>query len=382
MSEAFTYLDHAATTPMRPEAVQAMMPFLTEQFANPSGSHRFAREVRKAVDDAREVIAAGLGCEPGEVVFTGCGTESDNLAVAGVIERTGGTAVTTAAEHHAVLHAVEHVGGVVVGVLPDGSVDLVQLEAALNANVRLVSVMLVNNEVGTIAPLQRVTRIVSKRAPQAVVHTDAVQAVCWLDIATHAKHAHLIAISAHKFGGPKGVGALVVRKGTSLAPQLLGGGQERDVRSGTHNVAGIVAMAEALRLTVAERDETNLRVTALRDRLVDGLIAAIPGTTETVARDRKIPGSAHVCFDNVENEALLYLLDRAGIAASAASACASGAMDPSHVLAAMGVPRERALGALRLTLGRTTTDADIDHVLSVLPDAVAQCRRTPAKAAS
>jgi cysteine desulfurase len=384
MSEAFTYLDHAATTPMRPEAVQAMMPYLTEQFANPSGSHRFAREVRKAVDDAREVIAAGLGCEPGEVVFTGCGTESDNLAVAGVIERTGGTAVTTAAEHHAVLHAVEHVGGVVIGVLPDGSVDLVQLEAALNPNVRLVSVMLVNNEVGTIAPLQRVTRIVSKRAPQAVVHTDAVQAVCWLDIATHAKHAHLIAISAHKFGGPKGVGALVVRKGTALAPQLLGGGQERDVRSGTHNVAGIVAMAEALRLTVAERDETNRRVTALRDRLVDGLIAAIPGTTETVARDRKIPGSAHVCFDNVENEALLYLLDRAGIAASAASACASGAMDPSHVLAAMGVPRERALGALRLTLGRTTTDADIDHALSVLPDAVAQCRRVgiPAKAAS
>jgi cysteine desulfurase len=375
MNGDFTYLDHAATTPMRPEAVEAMLPFLTERFANPSGSHRFARDVRKAVDDAREVVATALGCEPGEVVFTGCGTESDNLAISGVLERSGGRAVTTAAEHHAVLHAVEHSGGVVVGVQQDGSVDLAQLEAALTDDVRVVSVMLVNNEVGTITPMQRVTRMVSKRAPNAVVHTDAVQAVCWIDIATHAKHAHLIAISAHKFGGPKGVGALVVRKGTALAPQLLGGGQERDLRSGTHNVAGIVAMAEALRLTVAERDVTNARVGALRDRLVDGLIAAIPGTVETVARDRKIAGSAHVCFENVENEALLYLLDRAGIAASAASACASGAMDPSHVLAAMGVPRDLAFGALRLTLGRTTTERDIDHALAVLPDAVAQCRR-------
>lgn len=368
------YLDHAATTPMRPEAVEAMLPFLTTNFANPSGSHRASREARKALDDARESVAASVGCAPGELVFTGCGTESDNLAIAGVIGRVGGTAITTAAEHHAVLHAVEHAGGKVIGVGPDGSVDLEALEAALTPDVRVVSVMLVNNEVGTITPLNRVTRLVSKRAPEAVVHTDAVQAVCWLDLAVEAKHAHLIAISAHKFGGPKGVGALVVRKGTPLAPMLLGGGQERDLRSGTHNVAGIVAMAEALRLTVAERETTNARVAELRDRFVDGLIATIPGTTETVARDRKIAGSAHVCFDGVENEALLFVLDRAGICASAASACASGAMDPSHVLAAMGVPRAKATGAVRFTLGRSTTSEEIDQALSIVPVAVAQCR--------
>ena len=375
MPNDFTYLDHAATTPMRAEAVEAMLPFLTDQFANPSGSHRASRQARKALDDAREVVAVGLGCEAGEVVFTGCGTESDNLAIGGVLARAGGTAVTTAAEHHAVLHAVEHAKGTVVGVDATGSVDLEQLEAALTPEVRIVSVMLVNNEVGTITPMQRVTRLVSKRAPQAVVHTDAVQAVMWVDVAHEAKHAQLIAISAHKFGGPKGVGALVVRKGTTLTPMLLGGGQERDLRSGTHNVAGIVAMAEALRLTVAERAIVNARVGALRDRLVDGLIAGIPNTIETVSRDRKIAGSAHVCFDAVENEALLFLLDRDGICASAASACASGAMDPSHVLAAMGVSRSLALGSLRLTLGRTSTDADVDRALAVIPDAVARCRR-------
>jgi cysteine desulfurase len=371
----FVYLDHAATTPMRQEAIEAMLPYLSDQFANPSGSHRASRMARKALDDAREVVADGLGCEPGEVVFTGCGTESDNLAIGGVLSRVGGTAVTTAAEHHAVLHAVEHAKGTVIGVDATGSVDLEQLEAALTPEVRVVSVMLVNNEVGTITPMHRVTRLVSKRAPDAVVHTDAVQAVTWVDVAHEAKHAQLIAISAHKFGGPKGVGALVIRKGTLVAPMLLGGGQERDLRSGTHNVAGIVAMAEALRHTVAERDVVNARVGALRDRLVDGLIAAVPNTTETVSRDRKIAGSAHVCFAGVENEALLFLLDREGICASAASACASGAMDPSHVLAAMGVPRELALGSLRLTLGRTSTDADVDRALAVIPNAVARCRR-------
>ena len=375
VTDELIYLDHAATTPMRGEAVAVMMPFLTERFANPSGSHRASRDVRKAVDEARDVVAQCLGSEPGEVVFTGCGTEADNLAISGVIGRHGGTAVTVSTEHHAVLHAVEHVKGTVVGVDQFGLVDMVALEAALTPETRVVSVMLVNNEVGTIQPMRRITRMVSKRAPQAVVHTDAVQALTWVDVAADAKHCHLIAVSAHKFGGPKGVGALIIRKGTTLAPMMLGGGQERDVRSGTHNVAGIVAMAEAMRLTVAERDTTVARVTGLRDRLVDGLMAAIPGTTETVPRELKIAGSAHVCFDGIENEALLYLLDRAGLCASAASACASGAMDPSHVLAAMGISRERANGALRLSLGTATTAHDIDRALAIIPPAIAQLRR-------
>jgi cysteine desulfurase len=357
VTDELIYLDHAATTPMRAEAVAAMMPFLTTRFANPSGSHRASRDVRKAIDEARDVVAECLGCEPGEVVFTGCGTEADSLAINGILGRHGGTAVTVSTEHHAVLHAVA------------------ALEAALTPETRIVSVMLVNNEVGTIQPMRRITRMVSKRAPQAVVHTDAIQALTWVDVAEDAKHAHLIAVSAHKFGGPKGVGALVIRKGTTVAPMLLGGGQERDLRSGTHNVAGIVAMAEAMRLTVAERAHTVARVTALRDRLVDGLMAAVPNTIETVPRDLKIAGSAHVCFDGIENEALLYLLDRAGLCASAASACASGAMDPSHVLAAMGIPRDRANGALRLSLGTATTDHDIDRALAIIPPAIAQLRR-------
>ena len=375
VADELIYLDHAATTPMRPEAVAAMMPFLTTRFANPSGSHRASRDVRKAIDEARDVVAECLGCEPGEVVFTGCGTEADSLAINGIITRHGGTAVTVSTEHHAVLHAVEHLKGTIVGVDAFGVVDMAALEAALTPETRIVSVMLVNNEVGTIQPMRRITRMVSKRAPQAVVHTDAIQALTWVDVAEAAKHAHLIAISAHKFGGPKGVGALVIRKGTTVSPMLLGGGQERDLRSGTHNVAGIVAMAEAMRLTVTERAATVARVGALRDRLVDGLLAAVPHTIETVPREMKIAGSAHVCFDGIENEALLYLLDRAGLCASAASACASGAMDPSHVLAAMGIARERANGALRLSLGTATTDHDITLALAIIPPAVAQLRR-------
>ena len=375
VADDLIYLDHAATTPMREEAVAAMMPFLTQRFANPSGSHRASRDVRKAVDDAREVVADCLGAQPGEVVFTGCGTEADSLAINGILQRHGGTAVTVSTEHHAVLHAVEHVSGTVVGVDSFGVVDMTALEAALTPETRIVSVMLVNNEVGTIQPMRRITRMVSKRAPQAVVHTDAIQALTWVDVAEDAKHVHLIAVSGHKFGGPKGVGALVIRKGTTVAPMLLGGGQERDMRSGTHNVAGIVAMAEAMRLTVAERAAVIARVSIMRNRLVDGLMSAVPGTTETVPREYKIAGSAHVCFDGIENEALLYLLDRAGLCASAASACASGAMDPSHVLAAMGVPRVLAGGALRLSLGSATTDHDIDRALAIIPPAIAQLRR-------
>ena len=371
---SLAYLDHAATTPMRPEAVEAMLPFLTDRFANPSGSHGASRDARRGLDEARDIVAEALGGAPGEVVFTGCGTEADNLAVLGSVRRHGGVAVCPAAEHHAVLHAVEHVGGRVVAVDAAGAVDLDALAEALDESVRIVSVMAVNNEVGTISPLAAVAAVVRERAPGAVLHTDAVQGLQWLDLAAAAAEYDLVAVSAHKFGGPKGVGALLLRGSTSVEPLLMGGGQERDRRSGTHNVAGIVAMAEAMRVTVATRTETVARVQALRDRLLDGLLAQVPGLRETVARDRKVAGSAHLCVEGVENESLLFLLDREGVCASAASACSSGAMDPSHVLAAMGVPREMAAGAVRLSLGWASRDEDVDRVLEVLPAAVRRLR--------
>ncbi len=374
----YTYLDHAATTPMRPEAVAAMLPHLSERFANPSGSHRFAREARTAIDDAREVMAAAIGCKPGEVIFTGGGTEADNTSIRGVLARRGGTAVCPAAEHHAVLECVHVTHGSVVATTATGAVDLDALDAVLGAtpDVSVVSVMAVNNEVGTINDIAAVAKIVRRRVPKAVLHTDAVQAACWLDLRTIWPHVDLLSLSAHKFGGPKGVGVLIAREGITFEPALIGGGQERERRSGTHNVGGIVAMAEALRLTDAQRADELPRIAALRDLLVDRLVAALPGVHETVPRSAKVAGSAHLCIEGIENEALLFLLDEAGVCASAASACAAGAMEPSHVLHAMGVPRALAQGALRLTLGTTSTAADVDHGVEVIVRAVHQLRRT------
>lgn len=362
------YLDHAATTPLRPEAFEAMVPYLTERFGNPSGVHAVAREAKRAVEEARDVVAECLGCEPNEVVFTGSGTESDNLAVLG----RSGVAVCSAVEHHAVLDAVARGGGRVVAVDGSGTVDLDALDAALDGDVGVVSVMLANNEVGTIQPLEAVVDLVRRQAPAAAVHTDAVQAFPWVDVESLARGADLVSVSAHKFGGPKGVGALVVR--TELRPLLVGGGQERELRSGTHNVAGIVGMAAAMQATVASREETVRRVGALRDRLADGLLAAVPGAVETGDRAGKIAGNCHVRFPGIESEALLVLLDDAGVCASAGSACASGALDPSHVLVAMGVPRDEALASVRLSLGWTTTDEDVDIALKTVPDAVSRLR--------
>ncbi len=369
------YLDWAATTPMLPEAVEAMLPFLSERFGNPSGSHAVSREARKALDEARDTVAACLGARPAEVVFTGGGTEADNLAVTGAHAVRPGPTVCSAVEHHAVLHACEALGdNRLAPVDGNGVVDLDRLAELLDPSVSVVSVMLANNEVGTIQPLADVAALVRERAPQAVVHTDAVQAFSWMDVATVAAPADLVAVSAHKFGGPKGVGALVVREGVAVRPIIHGGGQERDRRSGTHNVAGIVAMAAAMRATVDRRQATVARVRALRDRLADGLSATVPGCTETVDRAKKVAGNCHVSFEGVESEALLVLLDAAGVYASAGSACASGAVDPSHVLAAMGVSRERALGALRLSLGAGTTGADVEPALAAIPPAVERIR--------
>lgn len=359
----FVYLDHAATTPMRPEAVEAMLPFLSDQFANPSGSHRFARLARRALDEARETVAATIGCKPGEVVFTGCGSESDNAAITGIVRHRGGIPVCPAAEHHAVLHCVEHLSGQIVSVDANGVVDLENLASVLahsssTAPVTSVAVMAVNNEVGSITDLEAVSRIVRRSTPDAVLHTDAVQAACWFDLRDLWPHVDTMALSAHKFGGPKGVGILVIREGIAIEPMILGGGQERDRRSGTHNLPGIVAAAVALHLTDVERPKEVVRISELRDRML-AVLGGVEGAHITV--DRAVPGVVHLCFREIESEALLFLLDEVGVCASAASACASGAMEPSHVLAAMGVDRSLTMGALRMSLGHTTTVDDVDR---------------------
>ncbi len=378
------YLDHAATTPLRPEALEAMLPFLQGTFGNPSGQHAEARAAKTALEEARERVAALLGAKPGEVIFTGGGTEADNLAVKGAARwardrGAGDGVVTTAIEHHAVLHScdrLEREGFRVtrVKVAPSGVVDLDALADALDERTTVVSVMLANNEVGTIQPLAEVAALCAERVPRAVLHTDAVQAAAWLDLVEATAGAHLIAVSGHKFGGPKGVGALVVRQGTRLQAVIDGGGQERDLRSGTHNVAGILGFAAAMAVTADRRAEEVPRVAALRDRLQAGLTEAVPKVRVNGDPARKLVNSCHVAFPGTESEALLLLLDREGICAAAGSSCASGALDPSHVLAAMGLSRELARASLRLTVGWTTTDADIDEALAVIPAAVERLR--------
>lgn len=369
-----SYLDWAASAPIRPVALDAMVDAATRFFGNPTGAHKQAREARRVVDRAREVVADAVGAAPADVIFTGGGTEADNLAIFGTVARHGGVPVCSAIEHHAVLHPVEQLGGRVAPVTADGVIDLDALADLLDPEVSIVSVMLANNETGMIQPLAAVAAVMAEHSPNAVLHTDAVQGFVWLDLVTEAAAAQLISITGHKFGGPKGVGALIVRSGTSITPQIIGGGQEFELRSGTQNVEGIAGFAAAISETVDERDAVNARVTAMRDRLVEGLIAAVPGTIETGVRANKVPGSAHLCFADIESEALLFLLERQGVYASAASSCASGAQEPSHVLAAMGVSRDTAKGSLRLSLGRTTTDTDIDHALAVIPAAITQLK--------
>ena len=350
-----------------------MEPWLGSRYGNPSGAHDAARRARRAVDDARDQIAAALGREPGEVVFTSGGTEADNLAVFGVHGARGGTVLCGATEHPAVGAAVERVGGHTVPVGRDGQVDLDALADAVDEHTALVSVMAVNNESGIIASLGQVIETVRAANPDTLVHTDAVQAVCWTDIIEHTRGADLVSISAHKFGGPQGVGALIAPEGLALAPMLVGGGQERDRRSGTHNVAGVVGAGAAIVATAATRLAEVARLGRLRDRLLDGLLGAIPQAVETTPdRNAVVAGTAHLCLPGIESEALLFLLEQGGIQASAASSCASGAQEPSHVLAAMGIEAATAGGSLRLSLGWTSTDADVDLALEVIP---AACER-------
>jgi cysteine desulfurase len=377
------YLDNAATTPVRPEVVEAMVPLLGGGY-NPSSLHAEGRAARAAVDAARETVARVLGASSREIVFTGGGSEADVLAIAGAAraaqDRTRRHVVTTAIEHHAVLHAVEVLerDGWRVTRLPvggDGSVDPDAFAAALTAETLLASVALANNEIGVVQPVARLAAIARERG--VLFHTDAVQAAGWLPLDVEALGVDLLSLSAHKFHGPKGVGVLYARRGTPLEPLVVGGGQEHGLRAGTENLAGIAGFAAALALAEAERPAAVARVAALRHRLQAGIVAAVPDVRVNGAGAPRLPGILSVAFAGAPSDALLIRLDLDGIAASAGSACAAGSLEPSHVIAALGVPERFRTGVIRFSLSRTTTDAEIGDVLDRLPALIASVR-TPA----
>lgn len=379
---AAIYLDHAATTPCRPEVVAAMLPYFSELYGNPSGLYAQSRGARRALDEARRQVAAVLGCEPREIIFTSGGSESNNTALKGVAwaarrQGRGEHLVISAIEHHAVLHAADELaaqGFPVTRVPVDryGRVAPEAVAAALRPDTCLVSVMLANNEVGTINPIAEIAALT--RARGIPLHTDAVQAAGQLPLDVRALGCDLLSLSGHKFYGPKGVGVLYVRAGTPLLPQQHGGAQESRRRAGTENVPGIVGLATALTLAEAERPAVSARLAALRDRLEAGLRARIPELIVNGHPTERLPGTLHVSIPGVEGETLLLLLDAEGIAASTGSACTSGSAEPSHVLTAMGLPAGLARASLRLTLGRATTAAECERVLVVLPAAAAQLR--------
>jgi cysteine desulfurase len=380
------YLDHAATTPPDPRVVEAMLPFFTTHWGNPSSIYLEGQEARRAVDAARKTIADLLGASPKEIVFTSGGTESDNAAIRGAAfaqraRGRGNHIVTTAIEHHAVLHTVEQLEreGFRATYLPvdrDGVVSLDALAEAVGPETIVVSIMTANNEVGTIQPVAEAARIARERNPRVVVHTDAVQAAGSLDITPAKLGVDLLSLAGHKIYGPKGIGLLYIKNRTPWQPFILGGSQEKERRAGTENVPGIVGLAVAMQLAWQERDAFNAHVSRLRNRLLFELPERIPDTVITGPSDpeRRLPNNFSCCFRNVEGESVLLALDMADIAASSGSACTTGALEPSHVLTAMGIDRDLAHASLRLTLGRHTTDAEIDRVLDVLPGIVHKLR--------
>ncbi len=381
------YLDHAATTPVDPRVVEAMRPYWSQIYGNTSSAHSAGRAALKAVDEARQTCAGILGCHPDEIVFTAGGTESDNLALRGLVwaarqrgQRTH--LITLPIEHHAVGHTVEQLRDgfeaevTLVPVDEYGCVHPQAIEQALNSSAQLlkiVSVMYANNEIGTIQPLAEIGRLAHLKG--AVVHSDAVQAGAALSLNVDELQVDLLALSAHKFYGPKGVGLLYVRRGIELVPALTGGGHERGRRPGTLNVAGIVGLATALRLAQDRRAEENARLIALRDKLVNGLLARVPDVRLTGHPTRRLPNNASFAVKDVEGSDLLMALDLEGICVSTGSACTSGESEPSFVLKAIGLEREWALGGIRLTLGRATTEQDIETVLEVFPRIVERLRR-------
>ncbi len=373
------YLDHAATTPTRAEVLARMEPYFSEFFGNPSSVYTLGRRSMDAIDSAHEAVARALNCRPTEIVFTGGGSEADNLAIKGIAyaqRRRGDHIITTAIEHHAALHTCQRLEqeGYRVTYLPVdayGQVDPAQVEAAITDETALVTIMYANNEVGTIQPIAEIGRIC--RAHRVPFHTDAVQAGGLLSLDVTQLQVDLLTLSAHKFYGPKGVGILYVRQGMRVQPQVLGGSQERNRRAGTENVPGIVGAAAALELARDEREHENARLLALRDSLIAGMLA-FPEAQLTGHPTERLPNSASFVVAGVEGESLLLNLDLVGIAASSGSACSSGDIEPSHVLSAMGISASQARGALRLTLGHSTTEEDITFTLQRMAEILPRLR--------
>lgn len=372
----FVYLDNSATTPVKPEVLSTMLPYLKEEFGNPSSIYKKANATEEAVRVAREQVAKALGAKPGEIFFTSGGSEADNWAVKGAAlanSHKGKHIITSQIEHHAVLHTLEFLEkqGYSVTYLPvdaEGKVSVSDVKSALRDDTVLITIMMANNEIGTIQPIAEIAKIAKEN--KVLFHTDAVQAVGSLKVDVNELGVDMLSLSAHKFGGPKGVGALYIKSGTKVETLIHGGGQERGRRAGTENVAGIVGLGTAITLATEKLDEKAARIKKMRDTLIDGILKTIPDARLNGHRTDRLPGNANFCFRYIEGEALLLRLDAKGVAASSGSACTSGSLDPSHVLLALGLPHEIAHGSLRLSIGEQNTQEEIDYVLEVLPGIV------------
>jgi len=374
------YMDNAATTRVTEPVAQAMLPYLTEVYGNPSSVHAFGRDARRALDAARAQVAAALNAKPNEIYFTGCGTESDNWAIRGTAyarRDKGNHIITTAIEHHAVLHTCEQLEkeGFRITYLPvdeEGLISLDELKAAITPETILITVMTANNEIGTIQPIKEIGAIAKEHGVR--FHTDAVQAVGSVHIDVKDMNIDMLSISGHKFHAPKGVGVLYIRNGVRLERLIQGGAQERTQRAGTENLASIVALGKAIELATANIDAHNEKLTAMRDRLIDGILSTIPETRLNGHRTKRLPGNVNVSVRYIEGEALLLSLDLKGIAASSGSACTSGSLDPSHVLLAIGLPHEIAHGSLRLSLSEENTMEEVEYVIATLKEIVDRLR--------
>ena len=374
------YLDNAATTRVKKEVYQEMEPYATEYYGNPSAIYSFAGESRKAVDEARGIIAEAIGAKRDETYFTGGGSESDNWALIATAEayaNKGKHIITSAIEHHAILHTCEHLKKkgfeiTYLGVDEQGLIDLAQLEAAIRPDTILVSIMAANNEIGTVEPLKEIGAIT--RAHNVLFHTDAVQAFTHIPLNVEEMNIDMLSASGHKIGGPKGIGMLYIRKGVKIGSFIHGGAQERRRRAGTHNVPGIVGFGKATQLAMAGQEQTLKQISELRDYLIERVLAEIPYTRLNGHRTNRLPNNANFCFRFIEGESLLILLDQNGICGSSGSACTSGSLDPSHVLLAIGLPHEIAHGSLRLTLSEETTKEEIDFTVEKLKEIVGRLR--------
>lgn len=374
------YFDNAATTPVREEVLQEILPYFREYYGNASSIYSIAKESKKALEAARAKVAAAIGATPDEIYFTAGGSESDNMALRGVVnasKKEKKHIITTKIEHHAILHTAEFLEtkGVDVTYLnvdEFGKISLEELENAIRPETILISVMFANNEIGTIQPIAEIGEIAKKHG--VLFHTDAVQAVGHVPIDVEKLQVDLLSMSGHKLGAPKGIGAIYIRKGTRISPLIFGGAQEKKLRAGTENIAGIVGLGKAAELAVAEMEETTKKLIALRDKLIHGILESIPDSRLNGHPTDRLPGNCNISFSYIEGESLLLLLDALGIAASSGSACTSGSLDPSHVLMAIGLPHEIAHGSLRLTIDRENTEEQVDFILEKLPGLVQRLR--------